>query len=147
MLPTSFSPGSAPTTKRHRQHPTRRSPAITATAFFKSSSRLRMPCIHEAGRMEILVAHGFKCKKRGRPCDDRAHQRVPEAVRDHPRKEGLCGLVMEGIARRVGVGKQTHYRWWPRLAEATLEALAAGASEYFKLRLHILHDAIPALAG
>ncbi len=68
-------------------------------------------------------------KKKGRPRDDRAHQCVLEAVRDHLRKEGLCGLTMEGIARQAGVGKQTLYRWWPSLAEVTLEALAAEAGE------------------
>lgn len=68
-------------------------------------------------------------KKKGRPRDGLAHRRVLEAVREHLRQDGLCGLSMEGIARQAGVGKQTLYRWWPSLAEVTLEALADEASE------------------
>jgi len=68
-------------------------------------------------------------KKVGRPRDERARRCVLDAVREHLRKGGLCGMTMEGIARQAGVGKQTLYRWWPSLADVALETLVEEAGE------------------
>jgi AcrR family transcriptional regulator len=43
-------------------------------------------------------------------------------VDDLPVEVGYAAMTMKGIAERVGVGRQTVYRWWSTKAEILFEA-------------------------
>jgi AcrR family transcriptional regulator len=71
---------------------------------------------------------GGAARRRGRPRDEAAHDRILAATVAILETEGLAGLSMQAVARRAGVSKQTVYTWWPSRGVLTLDALTRYAT-------------------
>lgn len=52
-----------------------------------------------------------------------AREAILQAADDLLAEVGLAAMTMEGLARRAGVGKQTVYRWWPRLTDVLIDVV------------------------
>lgn len=61
-------------------------------------------------------------RRRGRPRDEAARQRVLDAALALLRETSFADVTIEGIAARAHVGKATVYRWWPNKAAVVIEA-------------------------
>lgn len=90
-------------------------------------------------------------KRRGRPRDEAAKQRILEAARALLREHGVTGITMEGVAQRAGVGKPTVYRWFGDRHALAMAALMEGvpspaASEPARSALGALKKQLRAIA-
>lgn len=68
-------------------------------------------------------------RRRGRPRDEAAKERILAAARELLQDHGLTGVTMEGIATLAGVGKPTVYRYWPNAQAVAMDAFLAFADE------------------
>lgn len=63
---------------------------------------------------------------KGRPRDLELEQKVLAETLRQLSQGGYADLRIESIARAVGCGKATIYRWWPEKAALTADAVLAG---------------------
>lgn len=63
---------------------------------------------------------------KGRPRDLELEQKILAETFSQLSQRGYAELRIESIARAVGCGKATIYRWWPEKATLTADALLAG---------------------
>jgi AcrR family transcriptional regulator len=61
----------------------------------------------------------------GRPRSAEADRAILRAAVDLLADEGYCGVTMEGVASRAGVGKATVYRRWPCKSALVVDAVTA----------------------
>lgn len=62
-------------------------------------------------------------KKRGRPRNEAALERILAAARALMDEGGIAAVTMEELASRTGVGKPTIYRSWPNAKAVAMAAL------------------------
>jgi AcrR family transcriptional regulator len=86
----------------------------------------------------------------GRPRDAQTGRRILDAALELGLKLGFDGLTVEGVAKRVGVGKMTIYRRWPDIWAVVVDAVlddvtrtapvqqCATARESFKISMRLV---------